>query len=285
MSVKLVRSGEVVKWQRTHMREVTAFSAPGAPSAFADAPPSDHQLRSALLQQQQQQGAPAGPPPPVVRYAWDAPVLVFFDLEVRNYKEHDIMVEKDVVQQISAVAIRRVESRSDDVVNGPNTTDCPALMGTPYNVLCTDVTAQDGGGYHWTNSTKRESWTQRGGVQGLVEFIEAVGEGAPGVVVLAHNGPGFDLGHIQALAYKKGIKLPLCVSEMFDSKDFFLIGIEEQMGNRWSMEHIYKQRFGEAIPGAHTARGDTAAMMRIFGDVCKKNPDELCVMMEARWMM
>jgi hypothetical protein len=94
----------------------------------------------------------------------------------------------------------------------------------------------------------------------LNEWLQAVApaaaDGAGGLILTAHNGPGWDWPMLTAHLTARGMQLPACVSLLACSGPLFMAGKEQALRGRWAMRHIYMARFKRAVPNAHTADGD-----------------------------
>lgn len=274
--------------------DAAGASAAGVAEAGVEAGPEARRAGSGSSAEVNAPPAAAAAPPPRPfqsrsgrAFAPDSPVIVMLDLEVRGHAEEGTV--RPEIQQISAMAVRRL-----------------APQQPPGQQQRSEWDA-GGGGYDWSHTQS----APRDGLRGLCDFLAAAGSSSSSdgsssgssdtsscssspaaapprqtptpVVVLAHNGPGFDFVHLFPALERAGLQLPPCVASLLDSRQCFVMGIEKQLKGKWSLGLIHGVRIGQPIPHAHTARGDTAAMLRIFLDVARREPERLAAL-EARWV-
>ncbi len=100
---------------------------------------------------------------------------------------------------------------------------------------------------------------QRSMLLSLLKWLElqSAAAGGASILALAHNGVNHDWPLLTAALARKGLRMPPCVVGLGCSQALFVAGIEEKLHGFWSMQRVYKARFGYPdFPNSHTAAGD-----------------------------
>ena len=261
VSVRLLgrgAAGEIVKWRRSYLQRWLPDDD------VADEPPTRKEVFVAAMQnleppsrrdpQTSSSPPPASAPsplslPPWLKVAADSRcVVVLFDLETKGFKGTSAWR----ISEMAVAAMVRVQSDG----SGPHASQWMVPDGTLGR-----FSAKLGAAMSRADASLFIDW-----LTALSDAVRAsIPDGAspPKLVLLAHNGHSCDWPDVTDALVALDMSLPPCVAALGCSRELFVAEKEEALGRKWSMEAIYKARFGKEIKNAHTAAGDVRCAQRL----------------------